>query len=472
MRKKIVNILLICFSLIASVYPFSYGITNISNIILFITIYIFINKYHIFSKIKINEDKYIWLVLIFAIISRIGIVIALNKNIIQVSDFKYALTAAMTGDFTADYYRAFTHWILYPAFVNVIFKIFGYSQFIALLINAIILIMVSVLIFLISTRIFKNKKYGLISALFYIFWPSNILYTIVFTQEHLCSLLLLLGFYTYIKVEEIHKMYKKNLLSFLAGFWLALSAFCKNFAPVFVIAIIIYSILKFIKEYDTKKLKVTLINTLVLLLSFISVKQLIYTGIDKLATHKVSRDSSSYYLKVGLTYGISDKKTYDNYFETLKVMNYDYEKINKFTKQEIKETIKNKNSSVREKDFFVKKAQILFNGENQRNSKLKWIKKSIINNNLIKFIDKYIIKVNEFYYAVIMFLNIIGLIYLIKTQNLKIFLTYLIIFGTALMLILVEVQNRYLYSLSPFFCIILNSGILTLTKFTEKNVNK
>ena len=51
-----------------------------------------------------------------------------------------------------------------------------------------------------------------------------------------------------------------------------------------------------------------------------------------------------------------------------------------------------------------------------------------------------------------------------KQKNLGLILLEIIIHGCALMLIIVEAQNRYMYSIQPFMCILASNGIITLKK--------
>ena len=53
----------------------------------------------------------------------------------------------------------------------------------------------------------------------------------------------------------------------------------------------------------------------------------------------------------------------------------------------------------------------------------------------------------------------LGLIYMNKLKNLDLFLLYLIFYGSFLLLLLVEAQNRYMYAIQFIMCILAVGGI-------------
>lgn len=243
MKEKLLKATLIVFALLFLLYPTSYGIIDLKPIFIFLPIllslFLFIKKF----KIAISEKYYLPIILILSVITRIGVVIIFEPYITQVSDFNVAIHASKTLNFSGDYYRVFTHWIMYPYILNNIYKIFGNSQFVALITNAIILIATSIVIYKTTSILFKNKKYGFIASFLYLVWPANILYTLIFTPEHLCKLLLMVTLYLFLKSESNIPTIKKIILYLIIGILLGFSAFFKNFATVFMIAFIIYYIL-------------------------------------------------------------------------------------------------------------------------------------------------------------------------------------------------------------------------------------
>ena len=386
----------------------------------------------------------------------------LKDDFTQVSDFATSLNSSFNLDFQGDYYRVFTHWIIYPTIINFLYKLFGEFQIVAYLFNAIILIIVSIIIYKIGTHLFKNKKYGFWASLIYIFWPANILYTMIFTQEHLCALLLLLSLYLFLKVVNSNfKQYINIILLFLIGVLLGISTFLKNFSLVFIIAFIMFWIINLLNEkVNFNVILKKIIYTLVIIISLTFTKTIIFIGIDSLVKNEVARNIIPCYLNVGLRdNGTYSDKNYAMYFDTLKINNYDYDQTNK---EIIKDLIKYWKEDKSIKDFIYLmdyKANIVFGNDNAR---ISWVNSSLRNN-----INNYISIINNLFFSCLCILIAVGLIYMIKNRNLLLFLCYLMFFGSMLLLLLVEAQNRYMYSIQPLMCILSVSGIKELNKISK-----
>lgn len=464
-KNNILTLLLLVFVILFLLYPTSYGIYNIKSIFLFLILFSILCCLIKKAKFRINEKYYILIIIILAIMSRIGIVLIFNSFISQVSDFGDAINASKTLIFSSSYHRIFTHWILWPSLINPLYKIFGNSQLVALLVNAIILILTSMLLYKIGSLLFNKRKYGFYASLLYIIWPANILYTLIFTQEHLCQLLLLLIIYLFL-LQETRNLSNKNkfksiILYVIIGILLGLSTFFKNFAPVFIIAFIIYYILYFLKNKIKKsELKWRAISIIIICLAFFASKNLIFIGIDKLAGVKVARNITPCYLNVGLRdKGVYNKINYEMYFNTAEQYNYDFNKTNKKIMKDLINYYKNKENSLSITELLDYKAKIIFGGDSAR---LLWVTKSFEvgeHYRIINIINKYIVPLNETFFIVLVFLVSIGIKDILIKKDLKIFLLYLTFYGSLLLLILVEAQNRYMYAVQPILCILAIQGL-------------
>lgn len=117
MKNKIFNIFLLIFCFLFLIYPVSYALSNLRYVFIFLLIYFFLFKV-LKDKINfVNEKYYLIIILVFAILTRFGVVLLLNSNVSQVSDFKNAMDSALSYDFTDIYHRVFTHWNIYPALI-------------------------------------------------------------------------------------------------------------------------------------------------------------------------------------------------------------------------------------------------------------------------------------------------------------------------------------------------------------------
>lgn len=468
MKEKILKILLMIFALLAAIYPVFYGIYEIKMFLIIVLLVIGLmcaTKY-------IGKYKYGYLItiLLIGIITRVGIVLLCNSNIIQVSDFSGALNNSFSLSFSGDYYRVFSHWVLYPTIIHRIYYLFGSYQIVALLVNALINIASAVMIYLTGNLIFNNKKYSFLSSLIYLFWPANILYTVIFTQEHLNALLIICIVYLFLRVNDLKVLEKrtiKYIYSFLIGSLLAVTCFLKNFSPVFIMSFIIVFILgllknKFDKVIFTKK-SVCLV---IIMISFISVKQLIFSEIDKLVGEPVARNITPCYLNVGLRdEGDYKVENYMYYFNLVKDYNYDFDKVNHIALNDLLKYMKGKGK----KYYFNllnNKAKIIINDDE---AKIFWFDQSFNGNKTSSLYDLNNIKItNNMYYGLIMLLVGISLIETLKSYNLKTFFLQLLYFGACLILLLVEAQNRYSYSMQVLLCILSVCGIKIVVEYVEK----
>lgn len=451
-NKKVIMLLLGIFTFLFLIFPLSYGITNIRMVII-LTPFLFLGIY-ILNKIKIREKYYIWIILLLALVTRVGVVLLLNSRVVQVSDFAVALNNSFELKFVGDYYKVFTHWILYPVITNFVYKIFGSSQLVALLLNAVILVLSSCLIYKLAYLLFNNKKCGFYAAMLYILWPANILYTLIYTQEHFCTLLLLIVLYLFFKNEKSGKLARSNIISLiLIGVLLGISTFFKNFAPVFIIAFLIFYILKFLSLSKINNfILVKFISIVLIVISYSVSKNVVFSFIDNLVGDKVARNIIPCYLNVGLRdNGTYSDYNYGMYFNTLKDNDYDYEKTNSIVMNNLIDDQKD----VLSLKFFSEKAKILFGGDFAR---MTWVQATLVldstNINIIN-----ISKLNSGYFCILIIFMFLGLIYMNKLKNLDLFLLYLIFYGSFLLLLLVEAQNRYMYAIQFIMCILAVGGI-------------
>lgn len=471
MKNKIFNIFLLIFCFLFLIYPVSYIFNDLKFIICFSIIYVVL--FYLIKKIckKIDEKYYLLIVILLAIFTRFLAAIFLNYKVVQVSDFGGALNSAISFNFDGAYHQVFTHWNFYPALMHFIFNIFGSSQLVALIVNAIILVLNSVLIYFIADIIYGKKKYGLLASLIYVFWPANILYVSIFTQEHLGALCFLIVIYIMIKIikNEICFGTSRYFTYIIVGTILGFSTFLKNFAPVILIALIIFYIMYFLKQKINKKILVTIfVELLVILSSFSLSKNLLYKFNDYLVGKPVARNITPCYLLVGLHSsgnGLYNSNLYSLYYKSLEQTNYNYDETNKYVMNVLKDDLEFNKKLLSKLNF---KAEIIFKNDSAR---LNWVKESIFAKNEDRvgyYIENIVKPINNFYYYSVMFLLTVGLIFMYKKKNLYSFLLYLIIFGSGLLLLLIEAQNRYMYSLQTFYCILAVGGVITINNYLRK----
>lgn len=468
MKEKIFKILLLIFAVMASIYPVLFGIYKIKGLLIVISLILILMS--LAKYIDKYKSGYIIAIVLLGIITRVGVVLFCNSHIVQISDFGKALNASFSLDFSEDYYRYFSHWILYPTIVHGIYYLFGSHQLVALLTNAVINILSAIMIYKTGTLIFDNKKYSFLASLIYLFWPGSILYTVIFTQEHLNALIIITIVYLFLKINNPKtndSYFIKYIYPILIGILLAVTCFLKNFSPAFLISFIILLFLWLIKNKFDKILFFKKIVCLsLIILSFIFFKQLLFVCVDNLVGKSVTRNITPCYLNVGLRdNGVYNVENYAYYYNLVKENNFDFEKANKEAMSGLFSYIDSKGLNY----YLVllkSKGNIILNNDE---AKISWFSLSIKDADEYSLLDNLedIKFTNNLYYSIIMLLVGISLLETIKFKNLKTFFLQLLYFGACLMLLLVEAQNRYTYSMQVILCILSVVGIKILIDFLK-----
>lgn len=470
MKKLILPIFFILFL----IYPFSYSLNNglylVYGAFLLIIILklkdIILNKCNIKIPEKIKKT-YPIIIVIIAIITRIISAILLNENIVQVSDFQTAMELSSTMQFEEPYHRIFTHWILLPKITNFLFNIFGNSQLVALIFNGVICSITSIFIYFVTNKIIKNKNISFLASLLYLLWPANILYVGIFTPEHITQLLLIIGVFLILKSNEQKNKIIKYFSLLIAGMMLGMTTFFKNFGIVFIVALFIYYVLKLIfnrELFNKNNIIVYILSIIVVLIGNLIATKFTYNYLDKLVGKEVSRSNTACYLLVGLDSrgnGEYNKKLYQEYFDEVINNNYNYKQANKNILYRLKNDLKNNDKIF---DLLDRKARIIVGGDESR---LGFVTRSIKekgNNEFAEYIEENLIDINNYYYMILFILIGIGILRFKKEINLEILYIYISIYGSYLLLLLVEAQNRYSYGINPFICILAAIGFEYLMK--------
>lgn len=466
----------ICF--FSLIFPFSFVlINNISNIFisLITTLIIIIIYFKIIKKIKVNiSNKYILLILFcLCLLVRLIVVFFLCDNIVQVSDFSNAFMRSIDLNFSGDYYRVFSHWILYPFINHLFYQIFGTSQLTAQIFNSIVVSFIPVLLYLITFKITNKKSISFLSSIFYIFWPSTILYITIFTPDHYAAVLLLFSVYMILKLKsnDNYLEFKNIIMAIVIGIILGISTFFKNFASIYLIAFIIIIILEYVK--NKKIILQSFLLFLIIIFSFSISKGIILNSIEKMVGSSIGNNIIPCYLNVGLNFdsnGKYDSDSYRIYFDTLKNTNYDFSETNEIIMLNIKNRIINRYKEI--PNLLNIKAKVIFQKDD---NKLLWVKNSINSKQVVQvsqFIENSLSKISNVYYLILILASLFSVFYTLKYSNQNLLFIILCIVGVALELLLVEAQERYRYAIEPMFCILSGVGLYYLKKKVGKLYEK
>lgn len=483
LKKKIVelkfsNILLFILMILTIAICFlrpllNFTIQSLFLLLLFVLIIVFLVSFK--NKFKNIYSKYIPIIIFgLTFITRLVIALVFKNDLIQLSDFGLAYSNSISLAFNTVYYWTFPHWILYPSILHLVYKILGVSQLSGFIFNSFMISLSAVLIYLISKRIFKNKVASIMSTLFYILWISNILYILIYTPEHVTICLLLLSIYLFIKLLDENVLMKKIYFSILIGLIVGISAFFKDFSSIYIIAFICTIILLLI--FKKGKLAAAKNACLIIIMSVVmlTTKNIIFYKIDMNMTNYINRNTENFSLYLGFdreAKGYYTSEIAAEYFDMMKLENYNYKRINIIAKNKFFNDIKDNQAILPQ--ILEAKHNTTTNGDY---IKIWLVYESMMQNDSKKSAEyiESLSKINNSYYCMIVFLAIIGIIYLYKKKNIVGFLIPIIILGCVLVLLLIESQERYRYSIETLYCILAGGGIYYIYKllnniFMKKN---
>lgn len=432
-----------------------------------------------YKKLKFFESKKTIFVLIgITFLIRLIYLIKINPHVTQVSDFGRVLSTATSMDFSKDimYYQTSYHWLYYTILNGLLYKVFGSYQIITLLFNLVVVTLIPVVIYLICYNIFNNRKVGNLAVILYALWPSNILYTVIATPEHLSSLFLVLSIYLSILIFEKIKnksILKKWHLLVLAGITTSLIGFFKNFSPVILVALFIILILVIISEKISVKL--CAISLLAIVCVYFVTNAAVFAIGEKVIGKDIITNQFWIYAYVGLGLendGSYSGERYMEYREYLIESNFDTKKTNKYFANKIINEIKN--NLYQYPGLLTRKANYSFTSDN---AQLYWVKESLkddyVGNGVKQVIDSNIVKWNEFFYIIIVILMLVSsIINVVYQKNNKLLFVNIIIFGCSLLLMFAESQGRYKYAFEVLMIIMAANAIVNCKSVLTSNFEK
>ena len=280
-----------------------------SKLTIFLAIPIILLVVLLGKKIKIKNFS----LLIFIIALLIRLLGSFYLKVEIVDDFKTMLEASknlIKGNFSflnSFYFQTFSYQLGHVMYQSLLLKIFNKVIFLKI-INSIITSLIVVFIYLISRKLFKEKTARIVS-LGYLFYFYPIYLNSVLTNQHLPALIYLVVIYFLISKKDDYKYIA------IIGILLALSNFFRTEAIIFVLAIIIFNIIKITKKNSKNTLK----KLLILLLLYFGINILISQVVFLSPLHtKLSNKAPYWKFYCGLNYeengryNISDQEIYFN----------------------------------------------------------------------------------------------------------------------------------------------------------------
>lgn len=370
----------------------------------------------------------------------------------------------------AQYISVFPHYWGYITFLGILFKIFSSNYIIVIISNLVFNYLTSLLLYKFLKKNY-NLKTAQIGTLIYLLNPINIIWCVFSYNSIIFNFFLMLTIYFISKIYKIDSFKKFVTSSIIVGICLGLANQFRPIVIILYIALAIYIVYKIVVEKSNYKF---LISSLIMVLIVMTGVNKIFSVSEQLVTGiKVTKNSSGFSLFVGSNTLSNGTWT----VEDSEVFVKEYEK-KPFDTTEI-QTEMQKRAIERYKDNGWKNIFLLKEKFNILTTKLGQYSYNefynITNGSLNSNIYNLVLKTsNLFYYMLIIFNILLGIV-LIKKNNYKdLLLLVLFIGGFTIASLLLEVSPRYyLPAIVPLTIL----GTIGISKFGElefkiKNVKR
>jgi 4-amino-4-deoxy-L-arabinose transferase-like glycosyltransferase len=261
---------------------------------------------YLLKKFKPDPVFFLSAVIIIAILLRLFWI--LNVNTALFSDFKGyfdygAQIAKGSPHFPNNLYALFPFTVGYPIVLAGLFKIFGISLFAVKLLNIFCSVILLILIYLITNKIF-NRKAAYFASFIFAVWPTQIMYTSVPATEHIFIVFFMLSIYLTFLIPKSEGK-NKIILSVILGISIMLAQFIRPVALMLIPSIFIYIfLLQTKKKFITALLNKTVI-CMIILAGYLLCYSALYFSTYSFTGVDISKTSAGYSLLMGtnLTHG-------------------------------------------------------------------------------------------------------------------------------------------------------------------------
>lgn len=426
--------------------------------ILILAITIILELYII--KMNIKTKYKILLILLLSFILR-GLWL-LNINTMPISDFRVIYEVAqglLEGNKSAfwgiGYLGRFPHLTIMSLYMSFMIKVFPVNNILAMkFVNLLFGVLTVYLIYLLAKEIFNSKKLGLYAAGLASFFPPLVTFVGILCTENIAIPFYLLSTYLFILVVK-NKKSKYYLI--LSGVMLSIGNLFRMVATIMVIAFGIY-LLIYTKDKLFERIKRVGLYLLPYLLVLFTVSSTLQgIGVTEFPLWKGSEPKITSILKGTNIENFGRWNEEDASIVTK--YNYDYEKIDKASKEIIKERLTTTNA-LKLSGFYIFKFAMQWSigdFEGAYLSKLEMPEDAVKVSISIWFV--------EVIYGCIMILVFLGLYNRRKrTDDSEINLLYIILCGYGLMYLVTEAQGRYSLIIAWTFIIFAIEGFRVLLK--------
>ena len=462
-----------------------------SNTLTYLIPYILLVLLLIYISITTSKISKTWIKvsIIFFIAFIIRLFIILNFKAIPFSDFAVYLESAndlVKGNIAKvandTYYKNFPELLGFIAWDAVLIKIFGYHLTLLRIVNSFISSLICVVIYFIGRKF--NDKIGIFAALMYSLYPSQIVMTSVFTNQHLSTFLYLVAILIIqYKLIDESNINKNIIWSTITGLIIGLANIIRPIAPPIILAIIFYFIFKLTKVINKHNIVKLIIILLIPLMHFI-VGKVFYYGLYNYNLIDDVNASGDIRYKITVGLNSDSRGQYSNEIGN-KFFNISENEKQQMFKQKIIENIKNPLILF---NLIGEKMQILFSIPDSSYYWLTGQNKSELNSIIQNYPDseyekQHLINIEEYekiynsleicFNMIIYIFATIGL-YLIYKSNKKEFIKLFvwIFLGYVGAHCFIEIQPRYRYFLMPIIIVFASYGIINTYDYIFNKYNR
>ena len=371
--------------------------------------------------------------------------------------YSYATQYAKDNFVGRDYISMFPHTFGYPFILSLIFKVFGTSVYAAQLFNVILGCGITALISFLGTRLF-DVKIGLLAALLYAVWPSQIFYTILVSTEELFTLIMLLCIYLFISALK-----NTNKMIIRVGIISLICALLNGIRPFGILLIAAFFIVLVLKKH--------LLPALILVVAYVIFFNSISLGVSSIINKDVAKSPMGFNLFVG-----SDIKYMGRWNAEDSKVYADLTKNSDFNAQEVHDKLaamafqRFKEQGMDNIKLFEDKFKAMWSVDydiiSYINTGLDVSSKSAETFNKMR---RYLTAVCNLYYLAMLLFCLIFAFWSIKKSNYKSLVIMLIVLGVTVIHLLMEVHGRYHYPVISLFALAVACGANELFNTIKKN---
>jgi 4-amino-4-deoxy-L-arabinose transferase-like glycosyltransferase len=387
-------------------------------------------------------------------------------TVIPVSDFDlYQSIASQFSRVThdaSDYIALFPHVISYPAILAPIYAVFGAHVLVAQLLN-VLLGSSSILLVYCVGRLLHSRRCGFLSAAFYALWPSHIAYSVLVSTEIVFTFLMLVCVLLFgLIVTQTNASSRCRMFTFcLLGSLLRIANAIRPFGLILIIAVTVYYVL-FVNEPGALIRRTLLVCTVTL--SYMAMGQVVNYGITAAIGQRPVTAPVGFNLYVGTnsdsggTWNPDDARALrdllsnpENTAQSIqdKLLAMAIDRIRSHSLLQTARLLLDKHRAMWLGDSDIVN-YILAGADTQHPSYV----------NVREHKDSIRTVMNTYYYVMLSLSMICGAIVLARQDTGYIILCFLVILGTVMVHVFVEVGGRYHYPMMPLLAIIAAYGIV------------